>query len=47
MDLLVAEMMAKTGHDPGEPYRELTKELGKPVYERIDAAATTAQKTIL
>jgi phosphoglucomutase len=47
MDLLAAEMMAKTGRDPAELYRELTKELGEPVYERIDAAATPAQKTIL
>jgi phosphoglucomutase len=47
MDLLAAEMMAKTGRDPGELYRELTNELGEPVYERIDAAATPAQKTIL
>ena len=47
MDLLAAEMMAKTGRDPGELYRELTKELGESVYERIDAAATPAQKTIL
>ena len=47
MDLLAAEMMAKTGRDPGELYRELTHELGEPVYERIDAAATSAQKAIL
>ncbi|OGW51807.1 MAG: phosphoglucomutase, alpha-D-glucose phosphate-specific [Nitrospirae bacterium RBG_19FT_COMBO_58_9] len=47
MNLLAAEMMAKTGRDPGELYRELTKELGEPVYERIDAAATPGQKTIL
>ena len=47
MDLLAAEMMAKTGRDPGELYRELTKDLGEPVYERIDAVATPAQKTIL
>ena len=47
MDLLAAEMMAKTGRDPGELYRELTRELGEPVYERIDAAATPAQKTTL
>ena len=47
MNLLAAEMMAKTGRDPGELYRELTNELGEPVYERIDAAATPAQKTIL
>ncbi|MDF0674882.1 MAG: phosphoglucomutase (alpha-D-glucose-1,6-bisphosphate-dependent) [Nitrospira sp.] len=47
MDLLAAEMMAKTGHDPSELYRDLTNELGEPVYERIDAPATPEQKTIL
>ncbi|MGH7217750.1 MAG: phosphoglucomutase (alpha-D-glucose-1,6-bisphosphate-dependent), partial [Nitrospiraceae bacterium] len=47
MDLLAAEMMARTERDPGELYRDLTNELGEPVYERIDAAATPAQKTIL
>ena len=47
MNLLAAEMMARTGRDPGELYRDLTKELGEPVYERIDAAATPEQKTIL
>jgi phosphoglucomutase len=47
MNLLAAEMMAKTGRDPGELYRELTKQLGEPVYQRIDAAATPEQKTIM
>ena len=47
MNLLAAEMMAKTGRDPGELYQDLTKELGEPVYERIDAPATPEQKTIL
>jgi phosphoglucomutase len=47
MNLLAAEMMAKTGRDPGELYRELTNELGEPRYERIDAPATAEQKTIL
>jgi phosphoglucomutase len=47
MDLLAAEMMAKTGCDPSELYRDLTKELGEPVYERIDAPATPEQKAIL
>jgi phosphoglucomutase len=46
-DLLAAEMMAKTGKDPAELYRALTKELGEPVYERIDAAATPEQKATL
>lgn len=47
MDLLAAEMMAKTGKDPAQLYRELTNELGEPVYERIDAPATPEQKSIL
>lgn len=47
MDLLAAEMMAKTRKDPAQLYRELTGELGEPVYERIDAPATPQQKTIL
>lgn len=47
MDLLAAEMMAKTGLDPSELYRALTNELGEPVYERIDALATSEQKAIL
>jgi phosphoglucomutase len=47
MDLLAAEMMAKTGLDPSELYRALTNELGEPVYERIDAPATPEQKAIL
>ncbi|MBI4610835.1 MAG: alpha-D-glucose phosphate-specific phosphoglucomutase [Candidatus Rokubacteria bacterium] len=47
MDLLAAEMMARTGRDPAELYRDLTRELGDPVYERIDAPATREQKAIL
>jgi phosphoglucomutase len=47
MDLLAAEMTAKTGRDPAELYRDLTTELGEPVYERIDAAATPEQKATL
>ena len=45
--LLAAEMTAITGHDPGELYADLTVELGSPVYQRIDAAATREQKAIL
>jgi phosphoglucomutase len=45
--LLAVEMTAKTGRDPGEIYAALTRELGNPVYERIDAAATHEQKTAL
>jgi phosphoglucomutase len=47
LGLLAAEMMAKTGRDPGELYRELTREFGDPVYARIDAPATPQQKAIL
>lgn len=42
--LLAAEMTAKSGRDPGEQYIELTKELGNPSYERVDAKATVEQK---
>ena len=47
MDLLAAEMTARTDRDPGEHYRELTAELGAPCYTRIDAPATPAQKARL
>ncbi len=45
--LLAAEMTARNGRDPGETYRELTSRFGAPVYRRIDAPATPAQKAIL
>jgi phosphoglucomutase len=44
LGLLAAEMTAVTGKDPGELYAELTAKYGAPVYQRIDAAATKAQK---
>jgi phosphoglucomutase len=47
MGLLAAEMTAVTGKDPGELYQDLTRELGDPVYERIDAPATPEQKKVL
>jgi len=47
MDLLAVEMMASTGRDPAQLYHDLTRELGAPVYERIDAPATPEQKTAL
>jgi phosphoglucomutase len=47
MDLLAAEITARTGKDPGEHYRELTAEFGSPYYTRIDAPATPEQKTKL
>ena len=47
MDLLAAEITARTGKDPGEHYRELTGEFGAPCYTRIDAPATTEQRARL
>jgi phosphoglucomutase len=47
MDLLAAEITARTGKDPGEHYRELTAEFGDPQYARIDAPATPEQKAKL
>jgi phosphoglucomutase len=42
--LLAAEITAHAKRDPGEIYRELTRELGEPVADRIEAPATAAQK---
>ena len=47
MDLLAAEITARTGKDPGEHYQELTEEFGAPCYTRIDAPATPDQKARL
>jgi phosphoglucomutase len=47
MDLLAAEITARTGKDPGEHYHDLTAEFGTPYYTRIDAPATAEQKAKL
>ena len=47
MDLLAAEITARTGRDPGEHYRQMTAEFGTPYYTRIDAPATPEQKARL
>jgi phosphoglucomutase len=47
MALLSAEMLARTGKDPGQIYTTLTEQFGAPVYERIDAPATPEQKARL
>ena len=47
LDLLAAEITARTGRDPGEHYRDLEARFGSPVYERIDAPATPAEKAVL
>jgi phosphoglucomutase len=47
LSLLAAEIIATTGRDPGEWYEELTKDLGRPHYARMDLPATAAQKKAL
>jgi phosphoglucomutase len=47
MDLLAAEITARTGKDPGQHYQQLTAEFGHPYYTRIDAPATPEQKAKL
>ena len=47
MNLLAAEITARTGKDPGEHYRALTAEFGTAYYTRIDAPATLEQKAAL
>ncbi|HEY9075233.1 MAG TPA: phosphoglucomutase (alpha-D-glucose-1,6-bisphosphate-dependent) [Anaerolineaceae bacterium] len=47
LDLLAAEMTARTGKDPAQRYQALAAEFGSPVYTRIDVAATPAQKALL
>ena len=45
--LLSAEITARMGRDPGEIYSSLTSEFGEPVYDRVEAPATPAQKEAL
>jgi phosphoglucomutase len=47
LGLLAAEILARTGRDPGEHYQELTAQHGSPRYRRIDVAATPAEKALL
>jgi phosphoglucomutase len=47
MDLLAAEITARTGKDPSDHYRALTAEFGAPLYTRIDAPATPEQRAKL
>jgi phosphoglucomutase len=47
MDLLAVEILARTGEDPGKRYEKLARELGRPVYTRIDAPATPREKAVL
>ncbi len=45
--LLSAEIIARTGRDPGECYRQLTQKYGEPVADRIQAVANAEQKAKL
>ena len=47
MDLLAAEIMACTGRDPAEHYRDLTQRFGDPAYERIDTPVSPERKAVL
>jgi phosphoglucomutase len=47
LDLLGAEITARTARDPGQHYAELEERFGSPVYERIDAPADADQKAAL
>ena len=45
--LLASEIVAVTGQTPSQLYRAMTERFGAPVYERVDAAASKAQKAAL
>ncbi|MEM9665090.1 MAG: phosphoglucomutase (alpha-D-glucose-1,6-bisphosphate-dependent) [Bacteroidota bacterium] len=47
LDLLAAEITARTGKDPGEHYAALEARFGTPVYQRSDAPATREEKAVL
>ena len=47
MNLIAAEITARTGKDPGVHYKALTEMFGDPIYERIDAPASPEQKAVL
>jgi phosphoglucomutase len=47
MDLLAAEITARTGKDPGEHFNDLVAEFGMPYYTRLDRPATAEQKVRL
>ena len=45
--LLSAEITVHMGRDPGEIYRELVREYGEPIYDRVEASANSEQKRML
>ncbi|MEW5848830.1 MAG: phosphoglucomutase (alpha-D-glucose-1,6-bisphosphate-dependent) [Myxococcota bacterium] len=47
MDLLAAEILARTGKDPSQHFADLSGRFGTPYYTRIDQPANSAQKNVL
>jgi len=47
LNLLAAEITARSGRDPAEHYRDLEGRFGAPVYERVDAPASREEKAVL
>ena len=47
LDLLAAEITARTGKDPGEHFREISERFGQPYYTRLDVPASARQKAAL
>ena len=47
LNLLAAEITAKTGKNPSEHYAGLEQQFGSPVYERLDAPASLEEKKVL
>lgn len=45
--LLAAEIAATMDRDPDDLYRDLTRQFGDPVYDRVEAPATSEQKAAL
>ena len=45
--LLSAEITARMGRDPGVLYQDLTRELGEPAADRVEARASAEQKAVL
>jgi phosphoglucomutase len=47
LGLLAAEILARTGKDPGQRYDEIAEQLGRPHYARADIPARPVQKEAL
>jgi phosphoglucomutase len=47
LDLLAAEITARTGRDPGEHYQALEEQFGRAAYARTDVPANAPQRKVL